>query len=325
MNVRLLNANTSFINNLQPDKIVNVKIIKREEGSALIELNGIKTKATVDADVPDNFFAFVEPGFSEDGQKTVRLRVINPLVGTQYFIDKKENSFLEAVKSLLLENNLPASADFLESARIIYKTGLKIDKNIIKLVHMALIKYGEDYAGLIAGFIKAGMNIDEEFVDFFINYKNILKSFREDSGKQNGGDQPNIPAILQDLFKLFFGPENPGSYNLSLSDKGNGAYQWRKERLPDRERYYFDFSNDRTGSFIIITDCFQTSWRFEVYLDKAFLNRNREKLAGFSLKDGKKVSVSFLELKNQNLFWMKKEEEGNEKGKNELFNLDISV
>jgi hypothetical protein len=315
----------SFINNLQPDKIVNVKIIKREEGSALIEINGIKTKATVDADVPDNFLAFVEPGPAEEGQKTVRLRVISPLIGTRYFTDKKENSFLEAVKSLLLENNLPESADFFESARIIYKAGLKIDKNIIKLIHMALIKYGEDYAGLISSFIKAGINIDEEFVDFFINYKNILKTFREDAGQQSDGDHVNIPAILQELFKLFFGADNPGPYNFSLGDNDNGAYQWRKEKLPDRERYYFDFSNGRTGSFIIITDCFQTSWRIEVYLDKAFLDRNREKLAGFSLKDNKKIAVSFLELKNQNLFWMKNEEASHKNGKNELFNLDISV
>ncbi len=327
MNVRLLNSNSAFIRDLQPDRIVNVRILKREEGTALIELNGFKTKAAVDAEVPDNFFALVEPGFSENGQKIVKLIVISRLTGSKYFLDKKEYNFLQSIKSILTELNLPPSDDYFEAARIIYKKGLKLDKEILKTVHLALMKHGEEFADLIAGFFKAGVQFNDEFVEFFFNYKKLLKYFLPDSGKTSEKTAADTPGILQELFKLYFGPGS--GYYISLIDKENDGeempMQWRKEKWGNNIRYYFDFSNDKTGSFIVIADRLETLYKIEVYLDKSFIEVNRQGLAGFSIKEGKNIDLVFRELKNPYLFWMKRHGSDDGQKENKLFNLDISV
>lgn len=326
MNVRILNADSAFIRNLQPDKIVSVKVIKREEGTAIIEINGFKTSASVDAKAPDNFFALVEPGISENGLYIMKLRILTPLARTQYFLDKKEYNLLQSIKSILIEQNLPLSDDFFETSRIIYKTGMKLDKAIIKTVHLAFIKHGEGFAGLIADLIGKGIRVDSDFIDFFFNFKKALDSIGSSFDQGKGG--PDIPGILQGLFRMYFGPGS--GYNISMfgGDVSGGGQvtQWRKEKKEnqDLERYYFDFSNDSTGSFIIVTDCFKTGYRIEVYLDGDFIALNREKLDGFSIGPGN-ISIAFIELKNPYLFWTGKDCQENTGREAGLFNLDISV
>jgi len=327
LNIRLLNTDSALISKLEPDKIVNVKILKREAGTAIIELNGIKTKASIDVKVPDNFFAFVEPSPEQDGQRIVKLRILSPLVRTRYFIAKREYNLLQSFKSVLMGFSLPLNEDFFKASRIIYDSGLKLDKKVIKTVHLALIKYGEKFAELIAGFIRKGLDIDDEFVDFFFNYKKLLRHLLRYMEMQKEETPADLPRVLQDLFRFYFSPDS--SYCISLIDKGNKGeglpFQWRKENLFDRERYYFDFSNEKTGSFIMIMDDFETFCKIDVFLDREFLDTNRNRLSHFSINRLKKIEIAFRELKNPCLFWTGQKEKISKNHETGLFNLDISV
>ena len=64
------------LNSLQSDKVVHVKILDRKGQTALIDINGYKTEANIEADVPDHFLAYIEKSQGPDKTR-IGLRVLS--------------------------------------------------------------------------------------------------------------------------------------------------------------------------------------------------------------------------------------------------------
>ncbi len=343
MNIQLINQESLLKKNLQPDKIVNVKVIKIEENKATIEINGQKAQAAVNSDIPDNFFALVESGIDDNGRQIFKLRVIGSLINAEYLQGKKEASLLENIKNILIENNLPLKDSFFQTALKMHQSGLKLNKDLLKFLHLASIKYSQSYADLFINFFRNGLSLDMEFIDFFSHLKKILKlyiqnlrskSLSKDEKISPDENQVDHIHILEGLFQAYFGKESAFGISYLQNNKEDIPVLQRKEKKADKERFYFDCSSEKTGGFIIILDKFENGYDVNVYLETSYLERFSGEIKDYAGNispalsrklNNKKIIVAFHEFKNPNLFWIKDKDRPENTENRDLFNLDISA
>ena len=167
MNIQLQNLNFNSMKYFQSEKIVSVRILERKESSALVDINGYKTEASVSQDVPDNFLAFVEVSKDGNYRSVFRLRVLSSFINSADFKEINKRKFLDNIEAFFIGHNIPLSEDLIKSALKLHSQGIKLDSFYIRLLSQASAKYGEDLSGILLQFIKKGMVIDLDFIDFF--------------------------------------------------------------------------------------------------------------------------------------------------------------
>lgn len=341
MNVQLKYIDHGRQNLLETDKIVHVKVIERKGGnSAVIELNGYRTEALIEADVPDNFLAFAEIGAKQADQMSVKLRVLSSFRNSREFSDYNRQKLFDSIKMFLMENNLPLDQVNYENALLLRSAGIKLDPTLLKLLNQASLKNSEEFVLTLIGFMKKNMIMDAEFLDLFFDIRKVLRRLLKISMEpvkaQSDPERTNAKNTLENIYSVFskvFGEKNDyRAFLLDLEGK-ELLVQYRTERHAERERYYFELSDEEIGENLLVIDKDQSSFRVNVFMNGDFYSGIKEKISAgkdalrSSLQNripDKKLILEFLEMKDPFAFW-KDEELTPAAEDGALFNLDISV
>lgn len=338
MNIQLIGKQNVTSLKLQAEKIVYVRIIERNDNNTIIEINGQKIKARLEADTPDSFLALVENISFEKDRNTIILRIMNSTNNKQIIEEINKQNIYQIIKDFFIENNLPLRDDLMQIAIKMYFEGIKLSKEWIKFFHLTLMKYGESVTNIIFQFLKYNIVIDSDFPDFFYHYKRILKRllnnvFNSKGTKDNdvyGGD---AISILKNLFNLYFGLEN--SYNISFLDfeKETIIIQSRKERKKNGERYYFDCLSEELGNILVIVDIENNYYNAKLYVEDFLYRKIETNFKGGVEKKSREISkmiqnkrvfISLCRLANPFAFW-EKHEQGENIERSIMCNIDISV
>lgn len=339
MKIELVNLDSIRHKGLESGRIVNVRVIERKINTAVIDINGLKTEASIEAQIPDSFLALIE---LDQNSKQLRLRVLNHLKGTKELSDASSRIIMDNIRSALLENHLPENGAYIKAALDLFHRGVKLDPALIKLLVLANTRGGEDLESLILNFIGKGLVMDSEFIDFFQNLKGIYKKLLErkkdgqslkDIFNLNEAETPGNVAQLTDFFRLFFG-NGSGYFPVLLKYNDDDVLmQTRKEKTEQGERYYFDCSGKKTGDFLIIIDTQKEKYDIQVFLNPDFfleskhlIQKGKPLLLEKMIKgiNGKGIHVEFKEY-NKNRFWLDETERTENKRTSRISGLDISV
>lgn len=339
MNVQIRNIDSSRKNLLETDKIVHVKVIERKAGSAVIELNGYRTEALIEAETPDNFLAFAEAGSTAGDTASIKLRVLSSFRNTREFSDYSRQKVIDSLQLFLLENNLPMDPEYFEYALLLRSAGIKLNPSLIRLLHYASRKGGEDLVQVITGFLKNGAVLDTEFIDLFPEIRTVLKLLlRESAGKPPETAEAQRGDPLSALTSVVDRMLGNGSYQaFLLGNEGEETLvQFRSRKNPDRERFYFELSGDSIGEVLLVIDRTPDSYRVTVYLNSrlygesvAKIGQRKEELRAGLQKNipDRKLILDFTEWKDGSpgRFWIDEGDDSTDASGGEMFNLDISV
>jgi hypothetical protein len=326
MNVYLRNINTKGQTLFESDKVVSVRVLERKGEKAVVEVNGYKTEANIEAQAPDHFLAFAESALDDSGKRFLRLRILDSFKNSAEFSSFIKDKFLEKLHSFFLENRLFLNENSIRAAMRLYHFGVKLDPVFLKLIALAHSKYGEEFSNVVALFLKNGIKLDAEFLDFFYHLKPIYSKLLEKERKKE------IETL--DLFSsLFFGEES-GFEAYSLNDKSEKISVFkRKEKKENRERYCFDISSPRVGRAWIIINKETDAYEIQVFLNKKFYDEHldqivrRKKQLGTkmnSIVQRERVLIEFYPTQRDYLFW-ETEENLISPEKKTIFNVDISI
>lgn len=346
MNVQLKYIDQGRRNLLETDKIVHVKVIERRGGnSAIIELNGYRTEALIETDVPDNFLAYAEFGAKQADQVSVKLRVLSSFRNTREFSEYNRQMLIDSVKMFLMENNLPMDQESYENALLLRSAGIKLSAVLLKILNQASLRNSEDFVQTMIGFMKKGMTLDTDFPDLFFEIRKVLRQLltvTAESQARNGEAEPekaSAKSALENLYSVFskvFG--NGNDYRAFLLGRGDKdtLVQYRVRKHPGRERFYFELSDEETvePKGLLVIDRDNDSYRINVFINPGLYRDAKEKLAEGRLSllsslqgriPDRKLLLEFVEMKNEYAFWNDEEPETSPEGETNLFNLDISV
>lgn len=343
MNVQLKYIDQGRKNLLETDKIVHVKVIERKGGNnAVIELNGYKTEALIEADVPDNFLAFAEIGAKQADQMSVKLRVLSSLRNSPEFGEYNRRMLMDSIKMFLMENNLPLDQEYYENALLLRAAGIKLNPVLLKLLHQAALKNSDELTRALIGFLKKGMVLDAEFIDFFIEFRRILKRMLSEKPETRANPNTGSPEInkvpdpLESIFAFFSKTLGERSaYRAFLIDfeEKEVLVQYRVRNGKERDRFTFELSGERTGENLLVIDWEQDSFRITVFMNPELYNEARERIRSgkealrSSLQrkiPDRKILLDITDMKNPYAFW-EDEEPDTPAEDGSLFNLDISV
>ncbi len=347
MNIQLKNMDPAGRETLRSDKIVSVRVLERgHDGSARIDLNGLKTEAQIEADVPDHFLAMVEIGESSAAGKSVRLRVLSSLQQTPEFGELSRTKLLEIVRMFLLENHLPLTEETVASALLARAAGIKLDASLVKLLNLAFRKGGDELRMIVIRFLQNGVRVNAEFIELFRSWKAVLKKNAAPPGARVGAveafaagretDADPVTRVLEELARRYFGEGSFYRAYLAREDGEEVIVQERREKTGTGERYYFDLTSRRTGPVLLILDREPNGYRAGVYIDPETYREKepeiRERKTALaerlrSLSGNRTVSVGFFSLESDLAFWSAggPSEQPGDTGRGGIQDLDISV
>ena len=343
MNGQLKQMDQGRKNLLETDKIVHVKVIERKGGNnAVIELNGYKTEALIEPDVPDNFLAFAEIGAKQADQMSVKPRVLSSLRHSPESGQYNPRMLMDSIKMFLMENNLPLDREYYENALLLRAAGIKLNPVLLKLLHQAALKNSDELTRALVGFLKKGMVLDAEFIDFFIEFRKILRRMlsekTESRADPNAGpaDKNAPPDPLESIFAFFSKTlGDRGAYRAFLMDLGEKdvLVQYRVSSGKERDRFTFELSGEKTGENLLVIDRERDSFRITVYMNPELYAEAREQVpkGKEALRDSlqkkipdRKILLDITEMKSPYAFWEDEEPDAPAED-GSLFNLDISV
>lgn len=328
------------LNNLQSDKVVHVKIIERKGLTAVIDVNGYKTEANIEADVPDHFLAYIEKSHDQDKTR-ISLRILSSLKNNPEFAMHNKEKGIETIRLFLLENNLSLTENTFSAALKLYSAGLKLDYQRVKLLQTTLSRFGEQAAEVLLRFMKGTAVLDDTFIEFLLHSKLFFNEMLKDqkiplaqyhNPEAHQQEQPVELKLISELFSKF--TPDGGYYHCELIENGaeNQVIQIRKEKRQDTEHYYIDASGGSITTFLIMADVTINAVTTTVYLEPAFYQLNSdeldkgkdelEKLIQTKLP-GRMFSMRFVPATQPEMFWLGEDTPVQDNGNR--INLDISV
>jgi hypothetical protein len=315
--IYLVGGNLNQFSGVNYEKIVNVNVIKQDGNSALIEINGIKTEAKLEAETPSSFLAFVEK--TDDG---IRLRVLSSFKGSKEFGEFAKNKLMETIKIFFMNNNIIFNRDNLEIATMLYQAGIKLDKSLIAIIGRALSQYGFEFASTLISLMKSGVALDNLFAEFLYNllsvFRRLLKSRKsviKDGGiSETGNFADDKEKTLFENLIGFFGNifKSPYEAKFMAYKEKEFLVQAREINNDDRIRYFFDISSKETGKIFVTADKRDYEYSITVFINKDLykeinedINKNlqgfRDKLNGISVE--RRITIRFKELEDEYAFY----------------------
>ncbi len=237
---------------------------------------------------------------------------------------------------------MPLSEENIRSAVKLHSIGSKLDISMIKLLNLAVLKYGEVFCDIMLNFIEKGYVIDIDFPDFFFNlnsiYKKIIKNKSEKKNILNLIDifnekKSGEERILDNVFYKYFGEESSfKTYNVFYEGK-DLIIQQRISNENDSRKFYFNIDNEEFGKVLIVIDLQKMECLVNVFINKNLYNEYLNKKIDYEILNkkigrllpDKRVSLRICELKNQFLFWQKEDLFQIKDDFSGIFNIDISV
>lgn len=271
--IQLISAHTKQLLGIEAEKIVNVKVVERKGGTAIVDINGTKIEARLETETPDNFLAFVEK--QKDG---IKLRILSSFKNTEQFSDVSKQKLLSAVKMFFLNNNIMFTESYLQAALKLYYAGLKLDKKLLMLVHQALLKYGGSFTNALVDLLSNGLVGDSEFLELFFYLKELYKKLLKNNWAvlRDGGidsaesfEDEAKAKLFSNLLSLFSAilHSDYNSYLFRYGDK-ELLVQSKIKKDGKHTRYYFDISGEGVGGLLIRVDNLDYGYNIVVSTDK---------------------------------------------------------
>lgn len=332
--IELSRAAAKNLQTIESDKIVFVKVIERSGNKARIEINGISMEAEVETETPSHFLALIEKNTGPAGD-SVRLRLLGSFKRSSEFAEFQQKQTVESIRTFFMQNGIAMTEGQIKLAVRFLQSGLKLDKEWLRLANMANLRFGDSAAEILLFMAHNGIAPAEEFIDFFFGLRALLRENlkRLKEAKERGAvpakEEVRSANELIGWLKGLYG----GSYEAKLIDWNgrNVLVQSRKEERGDAKRYYFDVSDAILGGMLIVADEREGRLTTSVFLNEALYrsveNRLCERIEDFnralSVKtNGLSAGVRFAVLADRNVFYLPEAQEGE---KQNLGNVDISI
>lgn len=201
---KLQNPNLKLTQN---NRIVQVIVLKRDGGEALIEINGQHLKARLSTDAPDTFLALV--------QKTgdnIQLRILDSFQQTQEYQNILKQDLLDKAKDFLLASNLPLSSDFVEDALFIIQYGLPLKEQTLKLFHQIKLRFGQEFGTFILSLLQKQVSLNEKDAELLYHIDAILENWikeQKDAKEEFQGNRKkeDLLKIMEEILSFHSDPK----------------------------------------------------------------------------------------------------------------------
>ncbi len=279
--IRVIDGDPHRLNALRPSKVVHVKVLEQKGNDAVIELNGLKMNAKMDQGLPPNFLAFVE-----NIEGNFQLKVLSNVKNSESFLQLNREQLLEKIEAFFLENHLPFSSSLLKIALRFTEAGLRLDRNMLNLVHRLFLKHGEAFSSFLINLASRGIDLNQENIHFFYQWNKVLsvllkksQDLTESDKSRQEDESDTLIGFLGHLFGV--------KYDARLLGRDEQAplVQIVKKEENGTQRFYIDVSGQ--DHFLLVIDWSKDSVDISVLLGKSLydsihnrIEENQPRLTG---------------------------------------------